>query len=112
MQFFSLDKYRIDKIEKKNSEVYGEYLHIKFKDSNEIKNTYYYTVKRINEKEYNLYINDINRQVGKIINYFMSYYKLKDFFIREPSLSKILCQIYEGKEKVLYEVYFLLEKPF
>lgn len=68
-----------------------------FKDDVKFCDTLVYKCEKIKEKEYKVIIKDINSQIGATIQFLISNYEVKDFFVKEPDISEIIYDIYEGK---------------
>lgn len=67
------------------------------KDEKKIDDTLIYKCEKLAEKEYKVIINDLNSQIGATLQYFVSNYDIKDVLVKEPDISEIVYNIYEGK---------------
>jgi len=66
-------------------------------DENIIEDTLIYKSEKLGKKEYKVIIKDINSQIGATLQSFVSKYNVKDVLVKEPDISEIVYNIYEGK---------------
>lgn len=92
-----LDRYHVEKIVDNTHNMESFSYYIKLKELVELTDTYCYKVEKLSDYEFILNIKDINQQLGELINNFMTNYNVKDFSIKDPSLTEIVCRIYEGR---------------
>lgn len=67
------------------------------KKSCAIIDTVMYESEKITDKHYRVKLKDVNTQLGATLNRFVTEYDVKDVLIKEPEISDIVYNIYEGK---------------
>lgn len=72
-------------------------LSVVLNDNDVIKDTFMYKCEKLGKKEYKVTINDVNSQIGAALQAFVAKYNVKDVLVKEPDISDIIYNIYEGK---------------
>lgn len=105
---FAKDEIQIEKIKNyinkkynvsiiKPVEGYANEIKVVLKDDKNLEDTLIYKCEKIEEKEYIVRVTDVNSQIGATLQEFVSKYDVKDVLVKEPDISEIVYNIYEGK---------------
>lgn len=105
---FAKEEIQIEKIKKYISKEYNvasikpvkgstNEISVVLNDENVIEDTLVYKCEKLGGKEYKVIINDVNSQIGATLQAFVSKYDVKDVLVKEPDISEIVYNIYEGK---------------
>lgn len=87
-----------DKILVVDRSIYDSLVYIEVtKDSQMIVDTTIYESEKIHDNHFRIKLKDVNTQLGATLNKFVTEYDIKDVLIKEPEISEIVYNIYEGK---------------
>lgn len=89
------DNYLVKSIRPMSSE--QDILEVVTKDSQMIVDTTIYESEKIHDNHFRIKLKDVNTQLGATLNKFVTEYDIKDVLIKEPEISEIVYNIYEGK---------------
>lgn len=89
------DNYLVKSIRPMSSE--QDILEVVTKDSQMIVDTTIYESEKIHDNHFRIKLKDVNTQLGATLDKFVTEYDIKDVLIKEPEISEIVYNIYEGK---------------